>query len=245
MRLSGSIAPAIKKHPISGMAIEPLWVRPDGRVCWPMMGGAPEDSDDDGDNGKVDDTGDSGAGGDDGDKDKDDKDSDDTISKEEFERLEKRMKAADKRAADAEKKLQEQEDAKKDDLTRTNDELESARKQIEELQGTIKSLRLNNTFLTANTHSWHDSEAALDLADSKGYLADVIDDDGEVDKKALGKALDKLAKDKPYLVKPKDKDDDGDGEPSGHGGPRRSDNNQDTSARKATLKKRFPALQNR
>lgn len=34
---------AIKHHPLTGALIRPLWVRPDGRICWPMMGGAPDD----------------------------------------------------------------------------------------------------------------------------------------------------------------------------------------------------------
>lgn len=31
--------PATKYHPLTGEAIRPLWVRPDGREMWPMMGG--------------------------------------------------------------------------------------------------------------------------------------------------------------------------------------------------------------
>jgi hypothetical protein len=252
MRLSGSIAPAIKHHPLTGMAIEPLWVRPDGKVCWPMMGGAPDDDedkdkdgDDDGDSGADDDDddGDDGDGSDDSNK--------DTISKAEFEALRKRMKAADKRAALAEKKVKEAEDAKKDDLTRASDELTTAQDRIKELEQSLQSLRLSNTFLTANKHSWHDPDDALDVAQRKGYLEDVVDEEsGEVDKKALGAALDRLAKDKPYLVKPKsgkDADDDKDTkqQPSGHGGPKRSGNNKDEDAKRAERRKRFPVLQNR
>lgn len=31
--------PVSKRHPLTGEAIVPLWIRPDGRACWPMMGG--------------------------------------------------------------------------------------------------------------------------------------------------------------------------------------------------------------
>lgn len=28
-----------KRHPLTGEPLQALWIRPDGRVCWPMMGG--------------------------------------------------------------------------------------------------------------------------------------------------------------------------------------------------------------
>ena len=34
-----------KRHPITGEPLRAIWVRPDGRVCWPIMGGAPEGGD--------------------------------------------------------------------------------------------------------------------------------------------------------------------------------------------------------
>ena len=47
-----------KRHPLTGEPLRALWVRPDGKVCWPVMGGAEDD-------GGTDD-GSAGAGGDDG-----------------------------------------------------------------------------------------------------------------------------------------------------------------------------------
>lgn len=32
-----------KRHPLTGEPLRAVWVRPDGRVMWPMMGGAPDD----------------------------------------------------------------------------------------------------------------------------------------------------------------------------------------------------------
>ncbi|NUO57320.1 MAG: hypothetical protein HOV78_11690 [Hamadaea sp.] len=51
-----------KRHPLTGEPLRALWVRPDGRVCWPMMGGAP-DGDDDGGSGGSGDSGDGSNGG--------------------------------------------------------------------------------------------------------------------------------------------------------------------------------------
>lgn len=32
-----------RRHPHTGAPLRAVWVRPDGRVCWPMLGGAPDD----------------------------------------------------------------------------------------------------------------------------------------------------------------------------------------------------------
>lgn len=201
---------------------------------------ADEDDDDDDD----DTSGDGGDNGGDGDDDEDDSDDDtDSNDSAELEKLRKRMKAADKRASEAERKLQQIEDAKKDDLTKSTDRVTELETQVTTLQGEVSTLRLQNAFLTANKHEWHDPEVALSLASSKGYLEDVVDeDDGGVDKKALSKALDRLAKEHGYLVASKDKKDDEPGTPSGEPSGGRSDNAKDEKQRKAALRNRFPAL---
>lgn len=35
------------RHPSTGQPIRPLWTRPDGRPCWPILGAAPDDPADD------------------------------------------------------------------------------------------------------------------------------------------------------------------------------------------------------
>lgn len=50
-----------KRHPLTGEPLRALWVRPDGRACWPIMGGA-EDADDKGDTGDKGDDANKGAG---------------------------------------------------------------------------------------------------------------------------------------------------------------------------------------
>jgi hypothetical protein len=211
----------------------------------------PEDDDDDDDD--DDNTDDSGAGGkkkskkksddDDTDSGGDDDDDDDGDA----ERLRKRMKAADKRAAEAEAELQKIRDKDKTELERAQGQVGDLEKQVETLQSEVTTLRLQNAFLTSNKHTWHDGDTALALAQSKGYLDDIVDDEGTVDKKALGKALDRLATEHKYLVKTDEKKDDDDepGGPSGEPAGRRSDNSKDEKAKAAQLRKRFPVLNNR
>jgi len=67
------------------------------------------------------------------------------------------------------------------------------------LSARVKELSLTTAFLQSNSHDWQNPATALKLAD----LSDVeVDEEtGEVDKMDLKRALDKLAKDQPYLVK--------------------------------------------
>jgi hypothetical protein len=205
------------------------------------------DDDDDGDKDKGDDTGDGddGDSGDDDDKSKDAGSDGDTVSREDFDRLRKRMEAADRRASEAEKKIKDAEDAKKDDLTKATEKAAEDEETIKGLQKQVSDLRLENAFLVANKHAWHDPEVALGLARTKGYLEDVVDDDGEVDKKALKKALDRLATEHKYLIKAKVKDDDEPSGPSGTPAGKRSNNQDDDKAKKTQLKERFPILNGR
>jgi hypothetical protein len=247
MRHRGPIAPSIfKRHPLTGEPIEPVGIV-GGKCVWPIMGGAPDPDDDDDDDDDTDDGDDTADG-----KDKDsgsDGDKDEAISKADYEAALRRMKAADKRADEAEKKVKAAEDADKDALTKATDLATELEKENATLQSEIRTLRLNNAFLTANTHAWHDPEVALDLAQAKGYIEDdIIDEEGKVDRKRLKGSLDRLAKEKPFLVQAKKKsDDDGNdddkhkqssGEPAGG----RSDNGKDDRAKKQQLRGRFPVL---
>lgn len=208
---------------------------------WKMEDDNDDDDDNSGDGGDDDNdnSGDSGSGdGDDGD-DGDSGDGDDDDTKAEIEKLKKRLKAADQRASKAEKKIQDQENAKKDDLTKAQDRVTELETQVGELQGQLQSERLNNAFLAANKHTWHKPGSALKLAQSEGYLDDVVDDDGSVSEKALSSALSKLAKEHPYLVKPSGSGSSGDSA----GG--RSGNNKDDKATKDEDRRRAPALNRR
>lgn len=51
-----------KRHPLTGQPLQAVWVRPDGRVMWPMIGAAPDDGAGAGDAGAGGDGGDASAG---------------------------------------------------------------------------------------------------------------------------------------------------------------------------------------
>lgn len=211
---------------------------------WKMMADDDDDDEDDdsdagGDDKDKDDSDDSGDG--DGDDDDDDSSGDDgdKVSKADLEAALKRMKAADQRAAKAEKALKDIEDGKKDDLTKATDRVTELEEQVEEQGSTITSLRLENAFLTANKHTWHKPNAALRLAQSEGYLDDVVGDDGTVDQKKMSSALDKLAKENAYLIKT------GGSGSSGESGGGRSGNTKDDKATKEADQRRAPALSRR
>ncbi len=218
---------------------------------------------DDGDDGDDDDDDDGSEDDDDADADKGkgkkkkepEGEDDDDDDEEDRRRLRKRMRAADKRAATLERELQAIKDKDKPELERAQTRVSELEETNKTLTETVNELRLQNAFLTANEQAWHDPDTALALAQSKGYLEDVVDEDGTVDKKALKRALERLAKDHGYLVKTKakgrvdDEEDDDDEEdeeppkrPSGTPSGRRSKNAKDGKARQQELKNRFPIL---
>lgn len=127
------------------------------------------------------------------------------VSREEFDRVMERMKAADRRASAAEQKVQEYEDANKSELERITAERDRATQDRDQLQQQLRDERIHNAFLSQTRQRWHNPDKALKLADLSGVE---ISDDGEV--KGIKAAADALAKSDPYLVKPDD-----DGNPSG------------------------------
>lgn len=143
-----------------------------------------------------------------------------------------------------EEEKRKQDDAKKDELTRATDRVTELETEVSGLQETVSQLRIGNAFLSVNDHNWHDPDTALDLAERGGYLEDVVDDDGKVSQKLLKKALDRLAGDKPFLVKKAEKDDDDDRGPgsSGESGGGRSGNLKDEKAKREQMRKRFPVI---
>lgn len=243
MRHRGPVAPW-KTHPLTGLLLEPVGYRKDGRPIHPILGAA-EDGEED-EQGQGGDAGnDSGAagsgGGEDGSGDSGTGSDNDTVSREEFEKVMARLKAADQRASALEAEKKKAEDAKKDDLQRAQDQVKDLEEKVSGLTDQINALRLGNAFLSVNDHVWHDPDTALDIASRNGYLDDALTDDGEVDKKVLKKALDRLATEKEFLVK-KDSAPSKPGEPSGEPAGGRSGNQNDKGAQRAALKKRFPAL---
>ncbi len=251
-------------HPLTGEPIRPIgYVR--GKPVWPVLGAAPDDDDDDADasddsdEDDADDDADSGGDDDDSeskskDKSKDKKDADDdededTVSRARYDKVKERLRAQDKHLSKVQaqlKELQDKDTSADQQVTTERDELKV---KVSEHEATIAQLRMDNAFLSANTHPWHKPKVAMKVAQSEGYLEDVADDDGEVDERALKKALDKLAKEHSYLLKSKassssDGDDDDKRKksgPSGASGPGRTQS-KDKKQRRSELSRRMPAL---
>jgi hypothetical protein len=121
-----------------------------------------------------------------------------TVSRADFLQIQNQLRAADQRRDAAEKEAQKLKDAQLSDAERQTKELNETKATNQQLLNQIKDLRIQNAFVTDNTHDWHDARAALKLADLSGVT---IDDEGTV--KGLKEALEAVAKSSPYLLKPK------------------------------------------
>lgn len=185
-----------------------------GMDVYPVRGSEDDDSTDDDSDSEPGD-GDAGEGGESGSE-----GSSDTVSREDFLKLQNQLKAADKRRDEAEKRLKKIDDANKDELTKATERAAEFEKQVKERDGEIADLRLQNAFLTAETGiTWHDPGDALALAERKGYLEGVVDEDGKVDSKKLGAKLKEMAGKHSYLVKTgADSDNGGEDKPPASGG---------------------------
>jgi hypothetical protein len=170
----------------------------------------------------------------------------------EYNRVKARMQAADRRATETEKRLKALEDKDKPEDVKTKAELATALKELEDIRKVRQKDLIQLAFLRANEVEWHDPEDALTMAD----LSDVeIDDDGNVDRKALKAALRDLAKRKPHLVKQSKKDDEQDEEEEDESkDDQRSSGSKMAGNRKGSkgkgpsrddLAKKFPALRRR
>jgi hypothetical protein len=176
-----------------GMDVYPVWGSEDDDT------GAGDNSDSEPNDTDTDDTGSSDSEG-----------GSDTVSRSDFEKLQRQLSAADKKRTDAEKALKKIEDGKKDELTKATERAEELEAQMKERDAENSALRLQNAFLTADTGiTWHDPGDALALAERKGYLEGVADEDGKVDSKKLATKLKELAKASPHLVKTGGEESDG------------------------------------
>lgn len=242
------LSAAGKYHPRTALPVEPIG-EVNGKLIWPIIGGdenddpddprfkdGGEDEDDDSDDEDDDDSDDDDEDDDEDDKKskskkgkkKDDDDDDDTdekpkYTKREYEKLQRRMKAADRRADEATKRAEALEKKTKSkakpskskadddrDDDRDSEETAKERARAEKLEKELRETRLENAFLAVNTINWVDAEDALAAAQRLGLLDDVFDEDGKLDRRELKLALKDLAKRKKYLVKPEKDDDEND-----------------------------------
>jgi len=158
----------------------------------------------------VDDDG-TGTGTDDGDAGKSSKGTDSTSDTSDVtaEVKRRRREARELKAENATlaARLEELEGKDKSELEQANTKVVKLELQVTELQERLEEQLIKNTFLTANTHEWHNTSRAWRMLD----LSDVtINDDGSVD--GLEEAIAALAASDPYLIKVTKTDDDDDTE---------------------------------
>jgi len=153
---------------------------------------------------------------------------------EEKDRHYKARQEAERERDDLKKWKEDQERKTKTAEENLQTDLKTAQDTISTLQKTIQSLTIENAFYMANTHEWHNPKRALASAD----LSEVTVKDGVVDEAALKAALDKLAKEEPYLVKPKEDKPPPKGGPTG--APPAGQGTKQTD--QETLKRKYPAL---
>lgn len=162
-----------------------------------------------------------------------------TVSREEYEKILNRMKAADRAKTAAEAKVKQYDDKDKNALELATQRIEELEQNLKDKDAVLKTQGLENAFYASNSVEWHNPSLALKELDLDG----VQNDDGSVDRKALKRAIENLAKAQPYLVK---KEADG-GKGNGRNGS--SGNNPNGTpipggkdADRKALEKKYPAI---
>lgn len=158
---------------------------------------------------------------------------------EEYEALQRRMQAADRTATTVQNKLAEIENASKDELTRTKDALAKAAAENARLKEANKSVLLKADFGLAGVQ-WHNPSTAYVTLLNEYPDAVHVDDDGKV--VGMKTAVEKLAKEHPYLVKTTEEKKDEESAATGpvKNGKRKGD--EGATAMDEALRKRLPAL---
>lgn len=118
------------------------------------------------------------------------------VTREEFDRLRAQLQAADQKRTKAEQDLAQLRDKDMPELQRLQRDLQTSQAAVTERDGVISNLRVENSFLTDNTHAWHDPAAALKLLDRSKIT---VDADGNVT--GMKDALKALATANPWLLK--------------------------------------------
>lgn len=160
----------------------------------------------------------------------------------ELDRVKRRMKAADRRAAELQRQLREAQDKDKPADERLKARVTELEEENAELKAELPKIRLQSAFLEITEHDWHNRSTALSTAQSEGYLDDVVEDDGTVDKSGLKRAMTRLAKEHSYLIKPKDKPPAKDQAATSQGGKEKVNKPTDKATREKELRGRVPAL---
>lgn len=135
-----------------------------------------------------------------------------TVSREEFNTLQKKydqmrthLSNADKNKSSAQKKLEEIERQGRTDLENAQADVAKATKESEQWRDRFLGLARTNAFLIASAQlkvNWHDPEVAQ-ASLKMGELE--VGEDGTID--GINDLIKKLAKEKPFLVVPKENGD--------------------------------------
>lgn len=238
-RLSLPLHPTIR-DPRTGMRMRAIGFLKTGKPVFPIMGaseGAPEVTDQNaggagetrGTEGNA--SGSSGGATDDG---RDPQRKIKALEEEKDRHYTARTKAEQERDEVA-RRLKEYEDKDKSELERTQGKVEELTNENAALKAQLERLQIDNSFFVENSVQWHDP------ADAKEFvlreLGEVkVDDKGRV--VGLKEAIEKVAKAKPYLVKPET----GGERPPASGQPPRK---QGGNASDDEMRRRYPALRNR
>lgn len=212
-------------HPTADELLLPYFMGAEGEA---------DPADDDPDDSDDTDDGDGGDGT--GEDDDSDSKKNATVSREEFEKLLNRMKAADRAKTAAEAKAKQYEDKDKNALELATQRIEELEKAVADKDTVLRTQGLENAFFASNTVTWHNPNLALKELDLDG----VQDDEGNIDRAVLKRAIEKLAKAQPFLVKkegdnPNGKQGKSGNNPGGGSGDK-------TAADRKALEKKYPAI---
>lgn len=128
------------------------------------------------------------------------------VTLEEYETIKRRMEAADSEKGKLAKQLRDIEDKDKSEVEKLKRDFEEAQAELKKAREEALAAKLSSEILKFPGFVWHDPEAVLRLVDMEMIS---VDETGAV--KGVKDALNKLAKDKPYLLKGKQDKDGGKG----------------------------------
>lgn len=159
------------------------------------------------------------------------------VTQEEYDRLLARMQAADRAKSQAELKVKEYEDKGKGELELAQSRVAELEAANAELSSALTTAKRDQAFLVNNTVKWHDPKLAMQQVEWDGV---VNEDSGAINDAVLKKAIEALAKQRPYLVATEDTGKPAgspSGAPIGNGKP-----NDPKAVNREALMKKYPAL---
>jgi DNA-binding transcriptional MerR regulator len=162
-----------------------------------------------------------------------------TVSRSEYDALMRRMQAADQNAAKYQQQLKQHEDAQLTEQQKLQKQLEEANAALAEREKQLLDQQVETAMLADSTYTWHNPKTVLQLVDRE--LIQWAKDGRSVE--SVKAAMDKLAKDHPYLVKPAETAPPTTTAPTGV--PMNNGRVDPQAGNQTTLEQRFPALRGR